>query len=214
MTRPVVKDPAKIGRDVEEAARILRDGGVVVFPTDTLYGLGAGIRNVEAVRRVAAIKGRTHGKGLPVLLAKPEDAFSLTAGSPALEALAKAFWPGGLTVVAPAREGVDELILGPGGTVGLRVPNSQTARLLIELAGTPLTGTSANRGGSAPAVSAQEAWEELGTDVDYVLDGGRARGRASTVVDISRDPPAVLRAGEVSLAELRRLLGAVEGPEG
>lgn len=208
-----MKGGAKLGRDVEEAARILRDGGVVAYPTDTLYGLGAGIWNAAAVERVAAIKGRAPGRGLPVLLAKTEDAFGLTEGSPTLKALGDAFWPGGLTVVAPAREGVDKLILGPGGTVGLRVANSQIARRLIQLAGMPLTGTSANRGGSPPAVSAQAAWEDLGTEVDYVLDGGRAGGRASTVVDISRDPPAVLREGDVSLAELRRLLGTVAGPK-
>lgn len=213
MTLRVVKRGAEIGRDVAEAARILREGGVVVFPTDTLYGLGAGVWNAVAVERVAAIKGRDRGRGLPVLLAEPGDAISLTEGSPALEALAEAFWPGGLTVVAPAREGVNGLILGPGGTVGLRVPDSEMARRLIRLARTQLTGTSANRGGSPPPVSAQAAWEELGTEVDYVLDGGQAGGQASTVVDISRDPPAVLREGGVTLAELRRLLGSVAGPE-
>lgn len=207
-------DRPNFGNDVQRAVRHLRAGGVIVFPTDTLYGLGAVIWNAEAIRRVVQIKGRHEGKGMPVLIAQAEDALQLVEDSVTLRQLADEFWPGGLTVVARARPGLSPLLLGPDGSLGIRVPAAQIARSLIEQAGAPLLGTSANRSGAAAALTAAEAWESIGRDVDYVLDGGPARGKPSTVVDISNNPPRILRCGSVATAAVRRILPAVQTPPG
>ena len=191
-----------LGDDLERAAEAVRNGGVIVFPTDTLYGLGADPRQPRALRRLVATKERDEGKGLPVLLARPEDANLLVEPNSLLDDLASAFWPGALTIVAKAREPVDELLLGPNQTLGLRVPGSKLTRRLVEMAGSFLIGTSANRSGSPPAVTAIEAYDSLGGSVDYVLDGGPVGGVASTVLDISRWPPTILRSGAVSAEQL------------
>lgn len=194
--------PDNLGGSLEKAAEAVRNGGVIVFPTDTLYGLGADPRQPQAVRRLLATKERDEGKGLPVLLARAEDANVLVEPNSLLDDLAAAFWPGALTIVVKAREPVDELLLGPGRTLGLRVPGSKLTRRLIEMAGSFLIGTSANRSGRPPAVTAVEAHDSLGGSVDYVLDGGPVGGAASTVLDISKGRPVILRSGAVSAERL------------
>ena len=206
--------PGNLGGDLEKAAEAVRNGGVIVFPTDTLYGLGADPRQPRAVRRLVATKERDEGKGLPVLLARAGDADLLVEPNPLLDDLAAAFWPGALTIVMKARESVDELLLGPGQTLGLRVPGSKLTRRLVELAGSFLIGTSANRSGSPPAVTAMEAHDSLGGSVDYVLDGGPVGGVASTVLDISKGYPTILRSGAVSAEQLSSVARAVVTNEG
>ena len=125
----------------------MRSGGIIVFPTDTLYGLGADPRQPGAVRRLVETKERDEGKGLPILLADAGDADLLVEPNSLMEDLATVFWPGALTIVVKARESADELLLGPGGTLGLRVPGWELTRRLVELAGSFLIGTSANRSG-------------------------------------------------------------------
>jgi L-threonylcarbamoyladenylate synthase len=203
--------PDNLGTDIEKAAGVVRDGGVIVFPTDTLYGLGADPQQAEPVRKLVAIKGRADGKGLPILLARPEDAGQLVTRNSLLDDLASAFWPGALTIVMKAREPVDARLAGPGGTLGLRVPGSTTTRRLVELAGSFLIGTSANRSGQPPAVTAAEAYDTLGDLVDYVFDGGPVSGVASTVLDIDADPPTILRSGAISAEQLRRVAPTVIG---
>ena len=194
--------PDNLGGDLERAAEAVRSGGVIVFPTDTLYGLGADPRQPQAVRRLVDTKERDEGKGLPILLAHARDANLLVERSPLLDELASVFWPGALTVVVKARESVDELLLGPGKTLGLRVPGWELTRRLVELAGSFLIGTSANRSGRPPAITAMEAYNSLGGLVDYVLDGGTVGGVASTVIDISKGHVTILRSGAVSAEQL------------
>ena len=203
-----------LGDDLEKAAEAVRNGGVIVFPTDTLYGLGADPRQPRAVRRLVATKERDEGKGLPVLLARAEDANALVEPNSLLDDLASVFWPGALTIVVKARESVDELLLGPGRTLGLRVPGVKLTRRLVGMAGSFLIGTSANRSGCPPAVTAMEAYDSLGGSVDYVLDGGPAGGVASTVLDISKGQPTILRSGAVSAEQLASVAGVVVRNEG
>ena len=203
--------PDNLGADLEKAARLVRNGGLIVFPTDTLYGLGADPRQPEAVRKLTTFKGRADGKGLPILLARPGDASQLVIGNSLLDDLASEFWPGALTIVTRARQPVDSLVAGPGQTLGLRVPASTFTRKLIKLAGSYLIGTSANRSGDPPAVTAMDAYRGLGHSVDYVLDGGPVTGVASTVLDIDAEPPRILRSGAVSAEQLRRVLPTVIG---
>ena len=185
-------------RDVAEAASALRRGSLVVYPTETFYGLGALATLPAALARLAAAKLRPADKPLPLVAADDAMAFALWAAVPAeARVLAGAFWPGPLTLVAAAAPGLP----GPvtlGGAVGVRVPGSELARELCRLAGGPVISTSANpSGGPAPA-SVEELDPELLSRVDLVLDGGpTSGGLPSTVVQVGEGGPRLLRAGAV-----------------
>ena len=197
---------------LRDAAEIVRWGGLVVYPTDTLYGLGTNALHPAAVNRLLGVKGRSAARGLPVLLADPEAATELVAQWPPVAAdLAARFWPGALTLVLPRSAQVPDLV-ATGGTVALRVPDHPVTRALIREAGCPLIGTSANRSGEAPATTAQAAVAALGSEVDVVLDGGPSPvGQPSSVLSLSSPPTArILRAGAVSAAALEPVL-AVAG---
>ncbi len=169
---------------VEEAAAIVRRGGIVVLPTDTVYGVAAGLDQPGALDRIFACKGRPIDQTLPVLLGS---FYSLdrvaNEPSPAVRRLMEYYWPGALTIVIPAKPGLPRAIVGPGETVGVRVPADRSARALIDLAGGALAVTSANRTGEPPALDAESAVRSLGETVDAILDGGPMIGNsASTVV--------------------------------
>ena len=208
---------ARAAADVAACAQVIRDGGVAIVPTDTLYGLGACIRAPEAVARVQAIKARPAAQGLPVLLASAEQVVQVGQTAPRFEDLAAAFWPGRLTLVIPAIPELDPVISDERGTVAVRVPGLLATRELARLVGRPLTGTSANRAGVRPPVTAAEADTLLAEQVDFVLDCGRVGGTASTIVDLTTGPPRLLRAGPVTRTVLLQIvpdLQAVpEGPE-
>lgn len=186
------------------AAEQVVAGRIIAFPTDTVYGVAASLGRTEALRRVYAIKGRPLDRPLPVLLASV-DALSRVAHhvDPKVAQLVERYWPGPLTVVVPAREGMPDEVLGPGGTIGTRVPNHPIAIRLLEQAGGALAVTSANRSGAAPACSAPEAAEALGDALDLLVDGGPTPGGVpSTVVAIEGDDLVVLREGAISGDEL------------
>ena len=200
---------------IDRCARILAGGGVAVVPTDTLYGLAANIANREAVARVAAIKGRALGTGMPVLLASSEQVAVVGASAPYLEELGAAFWPGGVTLVIPARPEIDPRIADARRTVAVRVPGMAATREVCRRAGAPITGTSANRHGDPPPTTAAAARAALGEAVDDLLDGGPVGGTASTIVDLTGDRPRILRAGAVSWDDLRRIAPTIaDSPTG
>lgn len=195
---------------LREAAEIVRWGGLVVYPTDTLYGLGTNALHPPAVDRLLGVKGRSAARGLPVLLADPEAAAALVAEWPPVAAdLAARFWPGALTLVLPRSTQVPDLVAADA-TVALRIPDHPVTRALIREAGCPLIGTSANRSGEAPATTAQAAVAALGSEVDVVLDGGTSPvGQPSSVLDLSSPPTArILRAGAVAADTLEPVLAA------
>lgn len=198
--------------EVARCARLLADGGVAAIPTDTLYGLAAGIHNPNAVARVLEVKQRAAGSGVPVLVASTAQAADIAHLSPQAHRLAQAFWPGAVTLVLPARQGVDPRLLGPNGTVGLRVPASAIVRDLVRLTGAPLTGTSANEHDQPPPMTAQAAADAVGHLVDLVLDGGAGGGAPSTVIDLAQDPPRILRAGAVDAPAIQAIVPAVRPP--
>ncbi|MDE2869984.1 MAG: L-threonylcarbamoyladenylate synthase [Chloroflexota bacterium] len=197
---------------VARCARLLADGGVAAIPTDTLYGLGASVRAPEAVARVLRIKTRDSGAGIPILVESAAQAGEFADMSPHARRLARAFWPGAVTLVLPARPGLDRRLLGPAGTVGVRVPASGVVRELVRRVGAPLTGTSANLHNQPPPMTAQAAADAVGTLVDLVLDGGPGAGAPSTVIDLVQDPPLILRAGAVDVATIRAIVPAVRPP--
>lgn len=187
-------------RALEETIHAVQHGGVVAFPTDTVFGIGASLRFPEALDRIYAIKGRDTDKSLPVLLSSI-DRISLVAEmpSPPIRALLREFWPGGLTVVLAARPGLPPQVVAPDGTVGVRVPDHSVALTLCERAGGALATTSANRSGEAPACSAGDIANQIDKGIDIVLDGGFAPcGEASTVIRVDDATITVIRAGSIA----------------
>ncbi|HEU5316328.1 MAG TPA: L-threonylcarbamoyladenylate synthase [Chloroflexota bacterium] len=191
------------------AVDALRAGEIIAYPTDTLYGVGGDALSADAVGRVQRAKGREEGKGTPVLLADAAEVTRLAAEWPAAAArLAERYWPGALTVVVAARADVPEGVR-TGANVALRVPGHPRLRELIRRAGVPLIGTSANRSGEPPAVTARAAADALGESVRLVLDGGRVGGAPSTVVVVESGGVRVVREGAIPSAEVLAAAGAV-----
>ncbi len=203
--------PRADASSIAQAIDRLRSGGVIVYPTETLYGLGCDATDERALRRLSMLKGRDR-KPISVLVASRER-LSDVAETPSVEAerLMDAFWPGPLTIVFRARPALSTIVTGGKDTIGARVSPHPVARALAEGLARPLTSTSANPGGEPPPATAGAARDYFGDDVDaYVDDGATAGGPASTVVDCSGPRPLVLREGAVSVTDLARVLGVDE----
>jgi L-threonylcarbamoyladenylate synthase len=189
---------ADLARRVEAAAAALRAGGIVVYPTETFYGLGALAADADAVERLVRAKLRPEGKPLPLLAADRAqvDAVAVLEGDAAR--IAAAFWPGPLTLVLPARAGLHPAIAGEG-TVGIRIPGSEVARALAAAAGGALVSTSANPSGGPPPAEVAALDPSLRARVDHVLDGGATPGGLpSTVVVVEPGGVRLVRPGAVS----------------
>ncbi len=216
-------------RQIEEAIGILKEGGIVAFPTDTVYGLAAAVSIPGAVERVYAVKRRPADMALPLLVADAAGIAALASDAAGIAALAgdaggiaglaatlpptavrliEAFMPGPLTIVLAASSAVPEAITAGGGTVAVRIPAHPTPIALIRGTGGPITGTSANVSGLASPLTAAEVRSQLGDDVDLIIDNGEpCPGAASTIVDVTGATPIVLREGAISLARLQEVVG-------
>jgi len=197
--------------DIARAARVLGSGGLVAFPTETVYGLGADASSERAVRTLYAVKGRPARHPVIVHIGAQPDLEAWAVDPPgAARALADAFWPGPLTIVLRRRAGrVTDAVTGGGETVGLRVPAHAVALALLADFGGGIAAPSANRFGRVSPTSAADVAADLGEDVDMILDGGSCRvGVESTIVDCSGTEPAVLRVGGVTEEQLAGVLGA------
>jgi len=189
------------------AARLLQQGEIICYPTDTVYGIGAAATNDAAVRRLYAVKGRPLSKPLPLLIRDSASASFVAEVTPLAHTLMTRFWPGALTIIMRKLPDFRSLALAGQDTVALRVPDHDLVRDIIRLLGEPITGSSANRSGARSPVSASEAALQLGEMVALVIDGGRSPGGVeSTVVDIT-DTPAIVREGAITRAEIERALG-------
>lgn len=218
-------DAAVRDEDVAAAAGVLAAGGLVAYPTETVYGLGADAGRASAIDRLLECKGRDEGRGISVLVDSLDAASSLLLEpAPAgARLLAHRFWPGPLTIVLPAASGVAAALLGPSGGVGLRCSSDPWARALVRAFGGPVTATSANRSGHEAARSAEDvrAALELGATPPgqapsvFVLDGGPRRGsEASTVVEFSKGRATLLRRGAVPAESIQALVELTETPRG
>jgi L-threonylcarbamoyladenylate synthase len=189
---------------VRAAARILAAGGIVVYPTETLYGLGVDARNAEALGRLVALKGREPGKPIAVLVTGvPMLGEMVEEISPQAAVLMRRFWPGPLTIVLRARPSVSALLTGGSGTIGVRCSSHAVATTLVRALGRPVTAPSANPSGCQPPRRVEEAQAYFGAGVDAYLNAGCLPGEpASTVVD-ARGELRVLRAGAISATALR-----------
>lgn len=196
---------ARLAREVERIAAILRGGGVVAYPTETFYGLGALASDPAALARLARAKGRPEGKPLPLVAADEAMAAEVAALGPLARGLAARFWPGPLTLVLPARGALPAPITAGTGTVGIRVPGSEVARALCRAAGGPIVSTSANPSGAPPPASAAALDAALVARIDGVLDAGDAPGGLpSTVVAIEGERLTLLRDGAIAFADVER----------
>ncbi len=180
------------------ASNALLDGGVVAYPTDTLYGLAVDPRNAGAVRRLFEIKGRDPGSAIPLIAASVEQAQEAGQFSDTHLRLARVWWPGPLTLVVPAQPGIVPDLIGSGTTVAIRVPAHPVAVALAEAWGFCLTSTSANLSGHPPATTAAEVMRHLGDAIDIVIDGGPSPGGPpSTIVEVTAHGPRLIRQGAV-----------------
>jgi L-threonylcarbamoyladenylate synthase len=192
---------------LEQILTFLRMGGVIAFPTDTAYGLGADPFNEKAVRRIFEIKGREETKPILLLVDSIPMANSIGDLSETAVTLADRFWPGPLTMIIPARSTVPAIVTAGTGTIGIRWPNAAFARRLIHAFDRPITATSANRTGLPSAITVAEVREQLGDSIDAIVDGGMLPSRGgSTLLDLTENPARLLREGPVTEAELSDVL--------
>lgn len=198
--------PAADPHAIAHAVDVLRAHGIVAFPTDTVYGLGAGAFDPAGVDRLYAVKGRNQSKAIAVLLADADQLSLVAENLPeSARKIAAAFWPGPLTLVVPRHPAVPAIV-SQTATLGVRIPDHPVARRLIRLAG-PLAVTSANLSGGDNTTTAAEVMAQLGKKIDLILDGGTTPGGVpSTVVDCTRPEPVVLRAGPLTLEQIRKVL--------
>lgn len=198
---------------IQQAVECLRQGGLVAFPTDTLYALGADPFNPHAVQRVFRAKHRPPDMGLPLLLSNSDMLQQAAADVSTLATtLARRFWPGSLTMLLPRAAAVSPLVTGGQDTVAVRVPNHPAALRLITALGHPITGTSANVTGGPDPATAKEVREQLGVSCDMVLDDGAAElGISSTIVDLTGERPTLVRVGAVPWEEIESFVAANAG---
>lgn len=196
--------------EVRRAAQILRAGGLVAFPTETVYGLGADASNPAAIERLYRVKGRPADHPVIVHFASPEDAFSFSREVPAAaRTLAGRFWPGPLTLILKRSALARDFVTGGQDSVGLRVPSHPVARELLNNINGGIAAPSANRFGRVSPTSAAHVREDLGRDVDLVLDGGSSEiGIESTVLDLSGARVVLLRPGRITAQQIEKVLGA------
>lgn len=200
---------AEPASDLDRAVAALERGGVAVYPTETLYGLGADATSEPALRRVTALKGRDRGKPISVLVASRAMLSNVVeALSGIADRLAGEFWPGALTLVLRARPEVSTLLTGGSGTIGVRISSHPLAQTLVERLGRPLTATSANPGGLEAPVEVEEARRYFASGVDAYLDGGRCPGGpGSTIIECLADVPVLLREGAIAARAIESVSG-------
>ncbi|MDX2035745.1 MAG: L-threonylcarbamoyladenylate synthase [Isosphaeraceae bacterium] len=210
MTRLVDVDPLDPDpRILEDAARVLRAGGLVAIPTETVYGLAAIATSSSATARIFEAKGRPAGNPLIVHASDLDHARRYAATWPiTADRLARRWWPGPLTLVIPKRDEIPDVVTAGRGSVALRVPAAAIARRLIEVCGSPIAAPSANRSMGVSPTDARHVLEDLDGRVDLILDAGPCIiGLESTVIDLTTDPPRLLRPGAITLAQLEATLG-------
>jgi L-threonylcarbamoyladenylate synthase len=198
---------------IMRAARVLGEGGLVAFPTDTVYGVGSSPFLPAAIERLFAVKGRPLEKAIPILL--PDARRMRTVASEIPDAawiLAERFWPGALTIIVPKAPQLPDVLCAGGPSVAVRVPDLAVARILIVAAGGAVAATSANISGDPPALTPKEALAALDGRIDLLIDGGHVPGGvASTVVDLTGSAPRVLRPGPISMEAIEQALSRASG---
>jgi L-threonylcarbamoyladenylate synthase len=192
---------------IKEAGKLLRKGKLVAYPTDTVYGLGADPFNVKAVENLLKVKKRKMELGLPILVSDESVARRIAEFTPEAELLSKNFWPGALTLVLKTRIKIPRIVTGNRDNIAVRMPSHKVPQLLAACLDGVLIGTSANISGEPSALNAQQVQEQIGSNIDMIIDGGETLSdKPSTIIDLTQKPPAILREGQISHQSLEKLI--------
>lgn len=194
---------------LRRASKILEEGGLVAFPTETVYGLGADALNPEAVKKIFIVKGRPPDNPIIVHIGKKEQVYSLVEYVPPIaEKLMERFWPGPLTLIFYKSNLVNDIVTAGSPKVGIRQPQNNIALTLLEIFGKPIAAPSANASGRPSPTRAEHVVEDIGDRIDMIIDGGEVSwGVESTVLDITLDPPVVYRPGACTREEIEEVIG-------
>ena len=203
-----VQDPKERERSLRHASKIIGQGGLVAFPTESFYGLAVDPENEESIRRLFKAKQRPEGNPILLLIAEEELVHKFAEHVPETASrLIKQIWPGRVTLVFRARDHVSSLLTGGTGKIGLRLSSNSVARALAGLAGGAITGTSANISSKTPCLGPADVLEQLGNKVDAILDGGQTPGGpGTTIVDVTGDRPRIIREGMVPRVEMEKYI--------
>ncbi|NTW07841.1 MAG: threonylcarbamoyl-AMP synthase [Syntrophaceae bacterium] len=190
---------------LSRAADILAAGGIIAYPTETFYGLGADATSEKAIRKIYDLKGRKFHNPISVIIDNEEKLYPLVSEVPAVSLiLMKTFWPGPLTIVFRASDKTSPLLTAQTGKIGIRISSHRGAMVLAQKLGHPLTATSANLSGAPECSTATEVANQIGDKVAAIIDLGKtAGGRGSTIIDVTSDPPQILREGVISRTSIQ-----------
>jgi len=182
------------------AAEILAGGGVIAYPTETFYGLGADATNEKAIEKIFAVKGRNFKNPISLIIGQADDIYPLVQDVPeTAKKLMTAFWPGALTIIFSAADKISPLLTAGSGKIGLRVSSHPGAQGIVQKLKRPLTATSANLSGAPECTRASEVAEQIGDKIDAIIDLGNTPGtKGSTIIDVTCTPPVILREGAIS----------------
>ncbi len=212
----VNKPSLDIQQQIERGISILRQGGIVAYPTDTVYGLGASASIPQAVKQLYKVKQRSPNMALPLLLASTSQITEVAGPVPPIAwLLIRSFLPGALTIVLPKSNSAPDTVTAGSTTIAVRIPAHPIPIALIKGLGTPITGTSANLSGKSSPLTADEVYSQLGDKLDFIIDGGPCLGgKESTIVDMTEETIVIIREGAISKEELERVCGNIVFREG
>jgi L-threonylcarbamoyladenylate synthase len=195
---------------LNQAVEILAGGGIIAYPTETFYGLGADATNEKAIEKIFAVKGRNFKNPISLIIGQPEDIYPLVKDIPeSARKLMATFWPGALTIVFQASHTISPLLTAGSGKIGLRVSSHPIALQIVQKLERPLTATSANLSGSPECSRASEVAEQIGDKLDAIVDGDKTQGgKTSTLIDVTCDPPVILREGAISRETIKKCINS------
>jgi L-threonylcarbamoyladenylate synthase len=195
-----VSDKESEEKVIARAAEILASGGIIAYPTETFYGLGADATNPKAIEKIFDIKGRDFKNPISLIIGESNDIYPLVKDVPdSAKKLMAAFWPGALTIVFSASDKVSPMLTAGSGKIGLRISSHPLALKIVQKLKKPLTATSANLSGIPECSLASEVLDQIGDKIDAIVDGGQTKGgKASTLIDVTCNPPAILREGAIN----------------
>jgi len=195
-------------RLLSKAVEILANGGIIAYPTETFYGLGADATNEKAIEKIFAVKGRNFKNPISLIISQADDIYPLVQDLPeTAQKLMAAFWPGALTIVFLAANNVSPLLTAGSGKIGLRVSSHPVAREIVQKLKRPLTATSANLSGAPECAKASEVAEQIGNIIDAIVDLGDTPGtKGSTIIDVTCDSPVILREGAISRKTIEKFI--------
>ena len=195
--------PAEIKEQIDKGISILKKGGIIAFPTDTIYGLGACFDDIAAIERIYWVKQRRDDKGLPLLVADRQQMLMVAVSLPPLaEKLLNSFNTGTLTLVLKKAAVVPDIVTGGSDTVAVRITAHPVARALLKGLGKPIVATSVNVSGQPSALTAEKVRRQLGAKIDLIIGGGSGGGVESTIIDVNTDIPVILRRGVIAEEEI------------